>query len=500
MKISIEDLGEPDLEFGQGELHRDPKRVLPIAGPFASELDVEPKVIRLGLVALPSEVSLVYRWFEKMHSPMMGHETNALRFREFPGVQKALRCSFEIPDKFVRRLNKNQYDLISSQNSNEHFEGLLKLYSDAIKTLFEDQRPDCVLVCFPEEVAALRMSNPLLTYIEQRVLERVRDEEESAQGLLFEPTAEERRASAELLPQAEELLFRNFHRALKAECMNMHNAVPLQVIRQQTYVTAEAKQSDSTRAWNLSLALYYKAGNIPWRPAGLTKNTCFVGISFHHLKRRSGDLVYASVAQAFTNDSEPFVLKGETVPRDQSRNKQPYLLEGQASNLIKQVVDRYSSRMGFPPARVVVHKTSRYQPEEELGFRDGLRSDVAGCELVWMSPTGFRLLRRGMREPLRGTLCTIEGRDHYLFTTGYVPWGSVYPGPHIPSPLEIGACGDSDLVERAQEILSLTKMNWNSADGIGRHPISVSFARRVGTIMTEMKEDQEPNPLYRFYM
>ena len=117
-----------------------------------------------------------------------------------------------------------------------------------------------------------------------------------------------------------------------------------------------------------------------------------------------------------------------------------------------------------------------------------------------MSPTGFRLLRRGMREPLRGTLCTIEGRDHYLFTTGYVPWWSVYPGPHIPSPLEIGACGDTDLRERAQEILSLTKMNWNSADGIGRHPISVSFARRVGTIMTEMKEDQEPNPLYRFYM
>jgi hypothetical protein len=180
MKIHIEDLGEPDLEFGQGELHRDPKRVLPIAGPFASELDVEPKVIRLGLVALPSEVSPVYRWFEKMRSPMMGHETNALRFREFPGVQKALRCSFEIPDKFIRRLNKNQHDLISSQNSNEQFEGLLKLYCDAIKTLFEDQRPDCVLVCFPEEVAALRMSNPLLTYIEQRVLERVRDEEESA--------------------------------------------------------------------------------------------------------------------------------------------------------------------------------------------------------------------------------------------------------------------------------------------------------------------------------
>ena len=500
MKISIEDLGEPELEFGQGELHNDPKRVLPVVGPFASELELESKVIRVGLVALPSEVAAVHRWFEKMHSPMLGHESNALRFREFPGVPKALRCRFEIPDKFVRRLDRNRYDLISTRNAHERFEELLKFYADAIKTLFEDQRPDCVLVCFPEEVAALRVSNPLLSYVERRVLERVREEEESAQGLLFEPTAEERRASAELLPQAEELLFRNFHRALKAECMNLHNAVPLQVMRRHTYVSEEAKQSDSTRAWNLSLALYYKAGNIPWRPAGLTKDTCFVGISFHHLKRRSGDLVYASVAQAFTNDSEPFVLKGETVPRDQSRHKQPYLLEEQAASLIQKVIAAYKFRMGFAPSRVVVHKTTRYQPEEERGFRDGLHSDVAGCELVWMSPTGFRLLRRGMREPLRGTLCTIEERDHYLFTTGYVPWWSVYPGPHIPAPLEIGACGDTDLIKRAHEILSLTKMNWNSADGIGRHPISVSFARRVGTIMTEMKEEQEPNPLYRFYM
>jgi len=109
-----------------------------------------------------------------------------------------------------------------------------------------------------------------------------------------------------------------------------------------------------------------------------------------------------------------------------------------------------------------------------------------------MAPTGFRLLRRGMREPSRGTLCTIEEKDHFLFTTGYVSWWDEYPGPHIPSPLEIGAGVGSDLTERAREVLTLTKMNWNSADGIGRHPITTTFARRVGMIMTEMDEDVSP--------
>jgi hypothetical protein len=58
----------------------------------------------------------------------------------------------------------------------------------------------------------------------------------------------------------------------------------------------------------------------------------------------------------------------------------------------------------------------------------------------------------------------------------------------------------SALAERAKEILALTKMNWNSADGMGRHPITLSFARQVGAIMTEIDDSREIHPLYRFYM
>ena len=45
------------------------------------------------------------------------------------------------------------------------------------------------------------------------------------------------------------------------------------------------------------------------------------------LKRREGDVVYASVAQAFSNEIEPFALKGALVPHDQRRDRQPYLTE-----------------------------------------------------------------------------------------------------------------------------------------------------------------------------
>jgi argonaute-like protein implicated in RNA metabolism and viral defense len=88
----------------------------------------------------------------------------------------------------------------------------------------------------------------------------------------------------------------------------------------------------------------------------------------------------------------------------------------------------------------------------------------------------------------------------FSFHYRIVEWWKEYPGPHIPAPQEIGSApGDFDVKTRSKEILALTKMNWNSADGIGRFPITLTFAKRVGMLMTEMGNVEEPNPLYRFY-
>jgi hypothetical protein len=37
-------------------------------------------------------------------------------------------------------------------------------------------------------------------------------------------------------------------------------------------------------------------------------------------------------------------------------------------------------------------------------------------------------------------------------------------------------------------------------EGLGRYPITISFARRVGMLMTELSDNQTPNHSYRFYM
>jgi hypothetical protein len=82
------------------------------------------------------------------------------------------------------------------------------------------------------------------------------------------------------------------------------------------------------------------------------------------MKKRSGHLVYASVAQAYSTDVEPFALKGANIEHDQRRERQPYLNEAQSKNLLDEVLFQYGKRSGVMPDRVVIHKTTTYQPEE----------------------------------------------------------------------------------------------------------------------------------------
>jgi hypothetical protein len=498
MKIKIENLPEPRLSFGAGDIGIDPRRALAQSGPA----DPRPvREVRLALVGPEADVKAVRKWLSHLNHFVAASEGNATRFPHWPGAECALGIRFVIDESFVRPVDPARLEAaLAKATTPSGFDDLVELFDGRLQGLFGDHRPDCIIVCLSEFLGDLRVENPRLSPQERRALEILLAEEEEDQLALFQPSPEELKAAEELRTQADDLLFRTFYRALKAR-INVHsNPVPLQFVRRDTVDRSDARgQSVATRAWNLAVSLYYKSGGLPWRPHDLPEGTCFIGISFHHQKRRSSDLVYASVAQAFATDVEPFALKGALIDKDQKRDRQPYLNEQQASVLMKDVIAQYEDRAGVLPRRIVVHKTSAYQPEEERGFRHAAKDKVPACDLIWIRSTPFRLIRKGTQEPWRGTLCTL-GDETYLFTSGYVPWWNEYPGPHIPAPIQIGSAEPTDLRQRALEILSLSKMNWNNSEGISRYPITLSFAKRVGQLMSELSENQIPNPSYRFHM
>jgi hypothetical protein len=178
-----------------------------------------------------------------------------------------------------------------------------------------------------------------------------------------------------------------------------------------------------------------------------------------------------------------------------------HLNEDQASALMNLVLTRYEheTRPRRRPGRVVVYKTSRFWPAELEGFRQALRS-IGEFDLVAVAPTSeVRLVRAGKYPPLRGTLFSV-GEVDYLYTIGYIPALQTYPHGHVPAPLQIADHqGDSSRTQIADELLILTKMNWNSANFAGALPITIRFSRGVGDVVREIPCDREPEPNFKFY-
>src|SRR3546814_17377044 len=130
--------------------------------------------------------------------------------------------------------------------------------------MFGDVRPDCIVVCLPDEAADMRISNPRLSAREREALERLQREEEQEQLSLFQPTPEELKAAEDLRTQAEDLLFRSFYRALKARILTHPNPVPVQVMRRDPFLGPEHEgQSYPPRCWNLAPPLYSPPGTPP---------------------------------------------------------------------------------------------------------------------------------------------------------------------------------------------------------------------------------------------
>jgi hypothetical protein len=113
----------------------------------------------------------------------------------------------------------------------------------------------------------------------------------------------------------------------------------------------------------------------------------------------------------------------------------------------------------------------------------------------------IRLFRNGVYPPLRGMCLSLDDRQQILYTKGSVEFFATYPGMYMPRTLRITA----DKVENtprflAEEVLALTKMNWNDTQFDGGLPITIRAAREVGDILKYAGPADAIPPHYSFYM
>jgi hypothetical protein len=493
VRIDVDDLPPVTLEFGAPGAFTDPKAGLAQGGPFSLRFGAAHKAqVRVGLVGPQEMLTHARAWFERCQSPIASGRSSQAMYPDFPGFRATFHASLDLDSRWHVELETHELQEALRLAPRERFQALVDLYARGVERLANrDIRPDVTVCCLPEAVIrdSGSISNTALAPKARQWARWQQKARATGQLALFEEWDVEE--------TEEDLLYRDLRRALKARVM--HYRMPIQIGTVNLFLDKATNQDPATRAWNVCLALFYKAGGLPWRLKTDSPETCFVGVSFHHLQTSHRHLVYSSLAQAFPTEGDGFALRGDAVPWDAKQGRTPHLTDEQAARLAQQVLIEYRERTGRDPARVVLHKTSKFDAPERAGFVSALRH-VPIVELVNLRPAAFRLVQDGLYPPKRGTLCRVNGAATYLFTTGYIPEWGTYPGPHIPVPVQLVTDDEADMRRIAADVLGLSRMNWNTACDTSGWPITLRFAREVGGIMAEFGPTGQPNPSYRYYM
>ena len=307
----------------------------------------------------------------------------------------------------------------------------------------------------------------------------------------------------------------NLRRYLKSQLITIPNAIPVQILLEDTIKgTKKSLQDTSMQAWNFTTANYYKNGGIPWTITLKDKTTCFIGISFHRVQDVEKNLMRSSIAQAFNYEGKGIIFIGKQFEWDSNlmNTPAPHLTHGYAEELIQNILAEYKKYNKISPSRVVIHKTTdfwdasvNHDYAEAEGFRYGIikaLGENVEIDLVTIKSSKIKLLRsKGGYPVLRGTLMKLNDKYGLLYTTGYIPYFESFPGVHIPRGLEISIySGDSTIRKVCEEIMALTKLNFNNCSYYDSLPITIRFAQRVGEIIQYIDDGLTPPNKYYFYM
>lgn len=467
--FEITRLEEPEIHFNGG-LDVSPKRGLMEYGPRLK--NNEHQAINVAAIGDAESIRLLddlfLDWSTVIHPDLDDDKIRPWRI-PFPGLNSRsnLNTSIAFPERWRYRILKGEIRSVQAHNTKEgKFQEFLSLVREEIDWLSDDDpTPDVIVVCIPDGV-----------------MEELRD---GSHGNVI-------------------VGGKNLHSQIKIA--GMENSIPTQLIKPETLNTTSPRDR-ATKAWNLSLGLLYKAQRgHPWKTKKMDHGTCYAGLSFYRDKDGDGNVVRAALAHVFARKDYNIIQSEPLKDISEDENGQPHVSKGGAENIAEQIVNYYKKRnRGSVPERIVIHKSSPFWDEEREGF-------LAGAEEVRLHDyvhirtrgTGVRLFPDGDFPPLRGTLLSIpDDNIHYLYTTGYVPEVATYEGSNIPEPIEIRPDTQTESNHKTicEEVLFLTKLDWNTSDFAVKEPITLKVPRKVSSVISEQGINPvEADKQYYYYM
>jgi len=493
---------EPALEFRYSQRLCDPRDGLSIFGPYDTDEPSHPQNISYAVIGTIKGLELFGKFASRIQSPIAQepNEKAKLLWPAFPGFEAAFHSSWS--NKATRCFTLNRNELVKcarDKDPDKRTWFVVETYISAVERILQHEEIVSVIICVV----------PDIIYKNCRPESRIQD----GTGVSISRSERKLRKSGrrDLFDSYDPEQYQysvDFRRQIKARAMK--HGVPIQIIRESTLRLTEPTKENprgltplSDRAWNLGVAIYYKAGGKPWRLSTAREGVCYIGIAYRLTGTKIGSKSACCAAQMFLDTGDGIVFMGERGRWYSPEKREFHLSRKAARNLLAGVLKSYVELEGKPLSEIFLHCRSAIDSEEFSGFKEACPCGVKllGIRVRPESRGGIRLFREGTRPVLRGTFWKIHENRGFLWTTGYKPRLGTYDGWETPVPLQIDIQHGNGAIEQvATDILGLTKLNYNACRLGESEPVTVGFSSAVGEILVSNPTVRDVSHKFKFYI
>lgn len=512
---ALRHLDEPLLQFKYGQCLVYPRDGLYLFGPVGDPGD-DISTVPYGVIGVSEGVRRFTSWADRVRGyidiPAPGPRSRAVEPQHvpFPGFQEAFHAEWPAKARStIADLDSAELErVLRIENRHEAIRSAVDMYVTRI--IAENNRaenpPKMWFVVIPESV-----------YQFGRPLSKVKKDERVAGTIaLTERQARKLDPNAPTLFGIDEMEAQvykyatHFRRQLKARLLK--DQIVTQIVRETTLTPEEfvnekgwplrRVEDPATIAWKLCTGAFYKAGGRPWQLADVRPGVCYAGLVYKKSELTTNPKHSCCAAQMFLSNGEGVVFRGALGPWFHTDTKQFHLDKTAACNLITMVIGEYERIHGQPPAELFIHAKSAFDRAEWEGFEAACpaATKLVGVQIV-DAHDDLKLFRSGEYPVARGTVLYAGQNSAFLWTSGYAPRLDTYMGPETPNPISVRVLrGDCDLNTVLNDVLGLTKINFNSCLHNDRLPVTIRFADAVGDVLVAAPMEGDPKLPFKFYI